>query len=102
MRRYQAECVRTHLRRVGGDRKAADSASAYQAVNFAPRDLRQIRWQDHQLPTTEIAQHPMGLSQRGAEAFAAVGKHRDFRGYGIALRTDHDDLTHRLRATSGQ
>src|ERR1700685_37728 len=100
MRRYQAERVRTHLRRVGGDRKAADSASAYQAVNFAPRDRRQIRRQDHHLPTPEVAQYPMGLSQRGVEAFAAVGKHRDLRGYGIALRTDHDNLAHRLCATS--
>jgi len=95
---HQAERIRTLSRRVGGDRKAAAPAGADQCVDFRRGDRRQIRRQHHHVPATEFVQHPMGLGERTVEALAAVGEHGDLGGHRVALRADHDDLTHRLRA----
>src|SRR6202035_4439056 len=82
----------TRPSRIWGDRKAADSTGVSQAVDVSRGDCRQIRRQYHHLSPTEFEQHPMSLSQRAIEILASIDNHRDVRGYGVALRTDDDDL----------
>src|SRR6202789_3036695 len=66
-----------------------------QAVDVSRCDRRQIRRQYQHLSVTAFEQHPVSPGQRAIEILTGIDNHRDVRGYGVALRTDDDDLTYR-------